>query len=154
MFVYFPVKRAGTSSKLTQFWRGPFQITGKLSNILYKVNCGQNRTDQIIHCDRINRCREQILRNEDELTDLNPHSDDSNHNNVPLMIMSLSLRMREQNEDSDNRRVRKGPFWAKDYVFSCRMPNTKQTPRKHNSMADAATTRCTWCEGQRLRISD
>ena len=118
----------------------------------YFKNCGQNRTDQINHCDHIKKCREQILRGETEQTDLNPHSDDSNHNHDPIddhkpVTEDESDTDIEQNEDSGNRRVRKRPFWAKDYVFSCRMLNTKQTPRKHNSMADAAKTWCTWCKG-------
>ena len=154
VFVYFPVKKIGTSSKLTPFWKGPFQITGKLSDILYKVNCGQNRTDQIIHCDRIKRCREQILRGEAEQTDLDPHSDDSNHNNDPIdehepVTEDESETEIEQNEDSGNCNVRKRPFWAKDYVFFCRMVNTKQTPRKMNpsDKTPPAKTKCTWCKG-------
>ena len=47
MFVYFPVRQSGTSSKLTSFWRGPFSIIGKLSDVLYKVNCGRNGTVQV-----------------------------------------------------------------------------------------------------------
>ena len=69
MFVYFPVKKIGTSAKLTPVWRGPYQITGKLSEVLCKVNCGRNRTDQVIHCDRIRICRQQILRGEIEIID-------------------------------------------------------------------------------------
>ena len=151
VFVYFPVKRIGTSSKLTPFWKGPFQITGKLSDILNKVNCGQNRTDRIIHCDHIKRCREQILRGEAEQTDLNPHIDDSNHNNDPIddqepVTEDESDNDTEQNEDSDTQRVRKRPFWAKDYVFSCRMTNTKQTPRKETTLTAPTKTKCTWCK--------
>ena len=62
VFVYFPVKKIGTSSKFTSFWRGPYTITDKLSDILYKVNCGHNQTDQVIHCDRIRLCRKLIMR--------------------------------------------------------------------------------------------
>ena len=154
VFVFFPVKRIGTSAKLTPFWKGPFQITGKLSDILYKVNCGQNKTDQIIHCDRIKKCREQTLRGETEQIDSNPHSDDNSHNNDPIddhepVTEDESDTDIEQNEDSGNRRVRKRPFWAKDYVFFCRMVNTKQTPRKMNpsDKTPPAKTKCTWCKG-------
>ena len=119
MFVYFPVKRIGISAKLTPFWKGPFRLTGKLSDKLYKVNCGQNRTDQVIHCEGVKRCREQILRGEAEQTDLDPHSDDSNHNNDPIddhepVTEDESDNDTKQNEDSGTRRVRKRPFWAKD----------------------------------------
>ena len=50
MFVYFPVKPIGTLSKLSLFWRGPYKITGILSHVLYKVNCGWNGSDQVIYC--------------------------------------------------------------------------------------------------------
>ena len=58
---YFPVKQVGCSSKLTSYWRGPYQIFDKLSNSLYKVNCGREGQVQVIHCDRLrkskaNRC--------------------------------------------------------------------------------------------------
>ncbi|MCG8033048.1 MAG: DDE-type integrase/transposase/recombinase, partial [Candidatus Thiodiazotropha taylori] len=71
VFVYFPVKRVGTSSKLTPFWKGPYRITGKLSDVLYKVSCGRNNSDQVIHCNRIRALKQQILRGEnDELPPL------------------------------------------------------------------------------------
>ena len=37
VYVYFPVKKVGCSSKLTSYWRGPFQVFDKLSDSLYKV---------------------------------------------------------------------------------------------------------------------
>ena len=52
----------------------------------------------------------------------------------------------DRDYESDRKRVRRKPVWAKDYVFSCRMVNTNVTPRKHN-MADKTKTRCTWCKG-------
>ena len=67
MFVYFPVRQSGTSSKLTSFWKGPFSIVGKLADVLYKVNCGRNGTVQVIHCKRIRSCKQQVLRNETAL---------------------------------------------------------------------------------------
>ncbi len=41
VYVYFPVKKVGCSSKLTSYWRGPYQVSEKLSDVLYKVNCGR-----------------------------------------------------------------------------------------------------------------
>ena len=69
MFVHFSVKKVCTSAKLTPFWRGPFKVTGKLLEVLYKVNCGRNNDEQIIHCDRIKLCRQQVLRGELEQSD-------------------------------------------------------------------------------------
>lgn len=50
-YVYFPVKQIGCSSKFTSYWRGQFEILGKLSDI--KVNCGHSSSPQVIHVYRI-----------------------------------------------------------------------------------------------------
>ena len=66
VLVFFPVKKICTSSKLTQFWKGPFKIIEKISDLLYKVNCGRKGSDQVVHCDRLKACRNQVLRGENE----------------------------------------------------------------------------------------
>lgn len=53
VFVYFPVKKVGRSSKLTSFWRGPYKILGKCSELNYRVDCGQRGKKQVVHVDRI-----------------------------------------------------------------------------------------------------
>ena len=159
VFVHFPVKKVGTSAKLTPFWRGPFKVTGKLSDVLYKVNCGRNNAEQIIHCDRIKLCRQQVLRGELEQSDIEGHVHEPENNDEPEAHRDNEIDEIEELEsdhqpvidtdrdyESDRKRVRRKPVWAKDYVFSCRMVNTKVTPRKQ-SMADKAKTRCTWCKG-------
>ena len=163
MFVHFPVKKVGTSAKLTPFWRGPFKVTGKLSEVLYKVNCGRNNAEQIIHCDRIKLCRQQVLRGELEQADIEGHEEGHAHesekndeseadreNEIDEVEEFESAHQpvidTDRDYESNRKRVRRKPVWAKDYVFSCRMVNTKVTPRKH-SMADKAKTRCTWCKG-------
>ena len=155
VFVYFPVKKIGTSAKLTPFWRGPYQITGKLSEILYNVNCGRNRADQVIHCDRMKSCRQQTLRGEIEIIDNEAHFDENNGNEDLINddeggteeVLNIPDENIEQSEDLDTRRIRRRPYWAKDYVFSCRMSNIKQTPRKAHTMENPPKTRCTWCKG-------
>ena len=37
VYVLFPVRRVGCTPKFTFYWRGPYQILGKLSDCLYKV---------------------------------------------------------------------------------------------------------------------
>ena len=64
VYVFFPQRRIGCSSKLTSFWHGPFEVIEKLSEVLYKVDCGRNGKEHIIHCDRMKACREQRLRDE------------------------------------------------------------------------------------------
>jgi hypothetical protein len=41
-------------------------ILGKLSEVLYEVDCGRNNEPQIIHCDRLKRKVKQRLRGESE----------------------------------------------------------------------------------------
>ena len=65
VYVFFPVKRVGHSSKLTSYWRGPYEVLGKLSDVLYKVNCGRDRAPLIIHCDRMKAARSQVLLGEE-----------------------------------------------------------------------------------------
>ena len=66
VYVYFPVKKVGCSSKFTSYWRGPFEVKEKLSQVLYKVNCGRSDSLQIIHVDRIKKARKQVLHGEAE----------------------------------------------------------------------------------------
>lgn len=44
VFVYFPV---GRSAKLTSFWRGPYKILGKCSELNYRLDCGQRGKEQL-----------------------------------------------------------------------------------------------------------
>ena len=124
---------------MTARWRGPFQITGKLSDILYKVNCGYNKTEQVIHCDRIWLCKQQILRGETDLINNETLADDSSSNDDfhsvnednMVEINDVPDVNVEQNDYSDSKRIRRKPVWAKDYVFSFRdMPNLKKTPKQ------------------------
>lgn len=62
--MYFTIKTPGTSSKYASFWRGPYTILSKLSDGLYRINCGRNKTIQVIHCDRMRICRSQLLLGE------------------------------------------------------------------------------------------
>lgn len=154
VFVYFPIRQTGTSSKLTPFWRGPFSIVGKLSNVLYKVNCGRNGTVQVIHCNRIRSCKQQILRNETELlqdgasnaVDDNVHdqvdrngntlrNDDEPESQSPMLIEPEVLSENDDEQSAFSGRKRKKPVWAKDYVFYCRsaMAKTKTTPRSQTA---------------------
>ena len=60
-------KKVGCTPKFTSFGREPFQITRKLSEILYKVNCGRDGQCHINHCDRLLREIVQNLRGEKEV---------------------------------------------------------------------------------------
>ena len=42
VYVLFPVRKSGCSRKWTSFWRGPFEVSEKVSDVLFKINCDQN----------------------------------------------------------------------------------------------------------------
>ena len=151
VYVYVPVKKVGCSSKFTSFWRGPYQVLQKLSDVLYKVNSGRSETEQIIHCDRLRKARKQVLAGEasgnelskedsvivtenSEIKDVRGNDFDTVDTEVPSEVDDSDA---EEEQDTGiiplYKRVRRKPVWAKDYVmscFRCNMPNTKQTPRK------------------------
>jgi len=118
VLVYFPVRKVGTSSKFTSFWKGPFKIISRVSDVLYKVDCGREQADQVVHCDRLRKCKSQVLNNE-----TNTENELANVDHVvPEEIVKTSRSGRTIRE----------PVWAKDYehVFTIfRMPNTKGTER-------------------------
>ena len=53
VWVYFPTVRAGTSPKLTTFWRGPYTITRVISDVTYEVQPVAGGRKQVVHSDRI-----------------------------------------------------------------------------------------------------
>ncbi|XP_062592958.1 uncharacterized protein K02A2.6-like [Saccostrea cucullata] len=127
VYVYFPQRKTGCSPKLTSYWRGPFKVLAKVSEVLYKVNCGRNGKDQIIHCDRMKRCRGQVLRGEDPdlgLESLELGTSDSS--NVPIDqedqdddFGSSSRNIEVTDElvgDRRPRRERRAPTYLQDYV--------------------------------------
>ncbi|KAH3810436.1 hypothetical protein DPMN_138828 [Dreissena polymorpha] len=65
VLVYFPEKKEGMSSKLVSFWRGPYTVIWKLSDVVYEVDCGRNRTNQTVHCDRLRLSVQQVFVGED-----------------------------------------------------------------------------------------
>ena len=64
VYVYFPQRKTGCSPKLTLYWRGLFQVVANVSEVLYKVNCGRNGKEQVVHCERMKACKAQVLRGE------------------------------------------------------------------------------------------
>ena len=119
VYVYFPVKKIGNSSKFTSFWKGPFQVKEKLSDVLYKVDCGRAGSIQVIHVDRLRKVREQVLTGEN-FTDISgfptEETTDTDEDTVDAVV----------DDDSDNTdidyssrgRERRKPAWYKDYVLS------------------------------------
>ena len=62
VYMFFTQRKTGCSPNLTSYWRIPFQVVAKVSEVLYKVNYGRNGKEQVVHCDRMTACKAQVLR--------------------------------------------------------------------------------------------
>jgi hypothetical protein len=69
VYVFFPTRKIGNSSKLTSYWRDPFEILCQISDLLYKVNCGGRGKPQVVHVDRLRLQKSQVLCGETEQED-------------------------------------------------------------------------------------
>ena len=131
VYVYFPVKKVGSSSKFTSFWRGPFQIISKESDVLYKVDCGRSNSFQIVHINRLRKARTQTLSNEDVIRNNDSQLTDS------YKVLDISDESEAEQEPEQEivtnrfgREIRK-PKYLHDYVYSIsRMANTKITTKQ------------------------
>lgn len=121
VYVYFLQRKVGCSPKFTSYWRGPFKILTKLSEVLYKVNCGRNGKEQVIHCDRLKTCKAQILKGEDELQ---APLENSTERQPDVQFGSEVIDERQSEvEVTDElagefepKRNRRAPVWMIDYV--------------------------------------
>ena len=55
----------GQAPKFKSYWRGPFRVLQKYSEVNYLVNCGRRGRAQVVHVDRMRLCKDQLLRGED-----------------------------------------------------------------------------------------
>lgn len=136
VFVYFPVKKVGRSAKLTSFWRGPYKILGKCSELNYRVDCGQRGKEQVVHVDRIRLRHPQLLRGEssqlDELVERESPNDivelkepdvvddfDSENNQIGDQVSESTLGQQCPNDErllGPSKRERRPPKWMSDYI--------------------------------------
>ena len=102
----------------------------RLSDVLYKVNCGRLGAIQVIHCDRMRKANSQLLPGEDVHQYSNEHESETYLDTDNVLEENASA----PDEVSDGKQVRRKPTWTKDYfMYTCRsmMPQTKTAPRKH-----------------------
>ena len=114
VYVYFQQKKVGCAPKCTSFGREPFQITRKLSELLYKVNCGRDGQWHINHCDRLRR---DIVQNQKGETEVGT----SVENELDEEINELESEHLEEVDDlvqqsQRPQRVRKRPVKYDTYV--------------------------------------
>lgn len=121
VYVFSPTRKSGCSPKLTSFWRGPFLIEEKLSDILHKVECGTKEKNTVIHCGRMRKCKGQTLQRGNDV-DIS-ESENSEEYEIPEMF---EVHKNEDNtEISGNasnsvldrpKRTRNVRAWHDDYV--------------------------------------
>jgi transposase InsO family protein len=123
VYVYFPRYQVGKSPKLTKFWRGPFAVEAKLSDLTYKVNCGSRGSSQVVHVDRMRLKRRQELAHEKS------DDEESSKETVPEIIdeydskdENTENKSHEQTDKILNKqclipetRLRKPPKWLSEY---------------------------------------
>ena len=57
VYVYFPRRKSVQSPEFTRYWRGPFKIIKKLSDVTYTVNCGIRGSNQVIHIEKLSELK-------------------------------------------------------------------------------------------------
>ncbi|XP_061170903.1 uncharacterized protein LOC133180378 [Saccostrea echinata] len=103
------------------------QVLAKVSEVLYKLNCGRNGNGQVVNCDRIKACKSQVLRGEDpDLGHESTELETSDSSNVEIDLENQDDDFGSSNKnievtdelagDRRPRRERRTPTWLKDYV--------------------------------------
>jgi hypothetical protein len=114
VYVYFPQRKVGISPKLMSFWRGPFTVTSKFSDVTYKVCCGRKGKEQVIHVDRMRICNPQKLSGEvDTSGDLAEVATDDLVDVIDSCFAD-SFEI-EQHSSARPQRQRKHPVWMNDF---------------------------------------
>ena len=122
VYVFFPRYKPGQSPKFTSFWKGPFKVLKKFTDVNYEVDCGPRGRSQIIHVDRMRMKKEQILQNEKAATKVEVSNNDQESSDKEVISKSENEREYELEPPNDvslpktHGRVRRPPQWLKDYV--------------------------------------
>ncbi|CAC5396944.1 Transposon Ty3-I Gag-Pol polyprotein,Transposon Ty3-G Gag-Pol polyprotein [Mytilus coruscus] len=124
VYVYFPVRKSGRSPKFTSFWRGPFTIIDRCTEVTYRVNCAYRGKEQVIHVDRIRKKNMQRLRDEaiesengqerEPVNDVCSKEGCGNMQNEEQTSDSGTKCLEESSHEPEKRRRCK-PVWMKDY---------------------------------------
>ena len=144
VYVYFLANRPGCAAKFTTFWRGPFNLLAKVSEVLYKVYCGRSNSGQIILVDRLRKAKEQILQR-DEITFEPPESEITDTN----CEMDTDILPETVDSDPENRLTRhkaNKPKWMQDYIlYTCRLKMAKTKTTKRKCMENAEKSYACFC---------
>ena len=81
-----------------------------MSNVLYKVNCGRSGNVQIILCDRLRKCKSQVLVDEETVVETRAELDSLQ----PLDREHIFDNREFEVDFPPEKRVRHKPVWMKD----------------------------------------
>ena len=134
VYVYFLVKKIGQTPKFSPFWRGPFTIFEKCSDVLYKVNCERNGLVQLVYINTwlIKKAQKQEFTYESDIL-ASPGIEPKDL--IPDEAGIEVLYSEDIEKDSRFGRTHKKPVCMNGYVSSNfrekqAMPQTKTTPGK------------------------
>lgn len=120
VYIYFPVVQKGTSRKLTSFWRGPFLIIDKLSDLTYRVRDDESKAEQVVHIDRMKQCHSRTVlegEQDDTIVDRELNDDNEIDLNEGEDVSCESHDRELELELGRGRRTRKLPTRFSDYVL-------------------------------------
>ena len=60
VFIYNPARQPGRSRKLCSFWRGPFVVVERLSDVTHRVKDEERNVEQVVHIDRMKVCHPRL----------------------------------------------------------------------------------------------
>ncbi|KAK3102810.1 hypothetical protein FSP39_014067 [Pinctada imbricata] len=125
VYVYFPVKKTGQSSKFVSFWRGPYKVLKKMSNLTYEIDCGPKGKPQVIHVDRMRKRHKRCLVNDNPTS--SHHTDRADEPSVSHDKPSVS-----RDEPSESRDE---PSDSRDEQSDTRGPNERDLENDENLSA-------------------
>lgn len=128
VYIFFPVRKSGHSAKFTSFWRGPFRVEGRCTDVTYRVNCGLRGKSQVVHIDRIRRKHSQNLLNEKdqsesvqveksetELTESEYKAENTEESVDDIVLDGTEDKYIAQESPVMGKRTRRDPVWMRDY---------------------------------------
>ena len=116
VYVFFPRHLPGQSPKFSNFWRGPFKVLEKCTEVTYKVSCGPRGRLQVIHVDRMRAKKSQLLENETAESYTSNIGSAERNSTDKIIIDSEGVEPAECLTPDNTRRARRPPAWLSDYV--------------------------------------
>lgn len=120
VYIFFPRHIPGLSSKFTNYWRGPFRVVEKNTDVTHDILCWRKGRPQTIHVDRMKGRRSQHLQFETCAGEPNVSPPSRNDEMVIDMVdteyQRLTQNVRDESLALSSRRTRRPPEWMSDHI--------------------------------------